>query len=135
MAINSMVDRFLKAFDTLKSAPLESAGDTPAKRRERLAACAQLADSVCASSLRSSPDFQKLLAVAIAGLLAGESDIDSDVRMNADECLNRVIKVVLASVVDIYIQREEWRAFFSHCTCLSSSKGRKKGRTEERGKG
>ena len=42
---------------------------------------------------RNHPEFQKLLAVSISGLLMGCNDVDSDVRMNADECLNRTIKV------------------------------------------
>ena len=40
--------------------------------------------------MRTNPDFQKLLAVVLAGLLAGCDDPDSDVRMNADESLNKV---------------------------------------------
>lgn len=45
--------------------------------------------------IRTNPDFQKLLAVALWGLLAGCDDPDSDVRMSADECLNRIITCLI----------------------------------------
>ncbi len=54
-----MVDRVLKAFDTLKAAPADAASDNPQRKRERLAACTQLAETVCAPATRASSDFQK----------------------------------------------------------------------------
>ena len=47
-----MVDRMLKAFDLLKNAPLNAKADTPRDKRERLAACGQLADLITQVSLR-----------------------------------------------------------------------------------
>lgn len=45
------------------------------------------------SRLSAAADFPKYLAVAIAGLLRGFNDVDSDVRLAADESLNRCINV------------------------------------------
>lgn len=44
-------------------------------------------------SLRNSPEFQKLLGIAMELFLLCSDDAESDVRMVADECLNKVIKV------------------------------------------
>jgi hypothetical protein len=41
---------------------------------------------------RNHVGFQQFIAVAVSGLLLGCNDPDSDVRLNADECLNRTIK-------------------------------------------
>uniref|UniRef100_A0A8C6K5L7 Huntingtin n=1 Tax=Melopsittacus undulatus TaxID=13146 RepID=A0A8C6K5L7_MELUD len=42
---------------------------------------------------RNSPEFQKLLGIAMELFLLCSEDAESDVRMVADECLNKVIKV------------------------------------------
>lgn len=47
----------------------------------------------------NAADFPKYLAVAIAGLLRAFNDIDSDVRLAADESLNRCINVSTDSLV------------------------------------
>lgn len=44
-------------------------------------------------SIRNSPEFQKLLGIAMELFLLCSDDAESDVRMVADECLNKVIKV------------------------------------------
>ena len=42
---------------------------------------------------RTSPEFQKLLGIAMEMFLLCSDDSESDVRMVADECLNKMIKV------------------------------------------
>lgn len=42
----------LRAFDTLKASPTTEDEDTYAKRKERLAACAYLSETVCVQSLK-----------------------------------------------------------------------------------
>lgn len=42
---------------------------------------------------RTSPEFQKLLGIAMEMFLLCSDDSESDVRMVADECLNKIIKV------------------------------------------
>jgi len=43
--------------------------------------------------IRTSPEFQKLLGIAMEMFLLCSDDKESDVRMVADECLNKIIKV------------------------------------------
>lgn len=50
-----------------------------------------------AQSLRNSPEFQKLLGIAMELFLLCSDDAESDVRMVADECLNKVIKALMDS--------------------------------------
>ena len=45
------------------------------------------------SGIRTSPEFQKLLGIAMEMFLLCSDDSESDVRMVADECLNKIIKV------------------------------------------
>lgn len=45
------------------------------------------------SRARTSPEFQKLLGIAMEMFLLCSDDKESDVRMVADECLNKIIKV------------------------------------------
>eukprot|EP00051_Salpingoeca_urceolata_P023933 m.412608 g.412608 ORF g.412608 m.412608 type:complete len:294 (+) comp20171_c0_seq2:368-1249(+) len=103
-----MVDKMLKAFELLKSTADPSA-DSAAKKKDRLQAADTLADAVTGTALRQHPDFQKLLAVAVAGLLAGCSDHDSDVRLHADENLNRTI-VTLQETHLLRLQVELYKA-------------------------
>lgn len=42
---------------------------------------------------RTSPEFQKLLGIAMEMFLLCSDDSESDVRMVADECLNKIVKV------------------------------------------
>ena len=52
-----------------------------------------LLSELCVSGIRTSPEFQKLLGIAMEMFLLCSDDSESDVRMVADECLNKIIKV------------------------------------------
>ena len=71
-----------------------------------------MADTVCAPQMRNNVEFQKLLAVAIAGLLAGCNDPDSDVRIAADESLNRTI----TTLIDTHLGRLQVELYVTHVT-------------------
>ncbi len=48
-----MVDRVLKSFDVVKSgATVAASGDTPAKKKERLAACTSISEGICSTAMR-----------------------------------------------------------------------------------
>ncbi|MBN3286431.1 HD protein, partial [Polyodon spathula] len=47
--------------------------------------------------IRNSPEFQKLLGIAMEMFLLCSDDGESDVRMVADECLNKIIKALMDS--------------------------------------
>lgn len=64
-------------------------------KKEKISYCYTIVNSICSSSLRSEPDFPKVLNFSLETFLACCDDSDADVRMVADECLNRSIKVIL----------------------------------------
>uniref|UniRef100_A0A8C4L571 Huntingtin n=1 Tax=Equus asinus asinus TaxID=83772 RepID=A0A8C4L571_EQUAS len=64
-----------------------------ATKKDRVNHCLTICENIVAQSLRNSPEFQKLLGIAMELFLLCSDDAESDVRMVADECLNKVIKV------------------------------------------
>ncbi|ERE89780.1 huntingtin [Cricetulus griseus] len=63
-----------------------------ATKKDRVSHCLTICENIVAQSLRNSPEFQKLLGIAMELFLLCSDDAESDVRMVADECLNKVIK-------------------------------------------
>uniref|UniRef100_A0A8C7ABF9 Huntingtin n=1 Tax=Neovison vison TaxID=452646 RepID=A0A8C7ABF9_NEOVI len=68
-----------------------------ATKKDRVNHCLTICENIVAQSLRNSPEFQKLLGIAMELFLLCSDDAESDVRMVADECLNRVIKALMDS--------------------------------------
>ncbi|XP_006875391.1 PREDICTED: huntingtin [Chrysochloris asiatica] len=66
-------------------------------KKDRVNHCLTICENIVAQSLRNSPDFQKLLSIALELFLLCSDDAEADVRMVADECLNRVIKALMDS--------------------------------------
>jgi huntingtin len=67
--------------------------DQPVGKKEKASNCNTVADCICAANLRLLADFPKFLGIAMETFLMLCDDPESDVRMVADECLNRTIKV------------------------------------------
>jgi len=63
------------------------------RRKEKISHCLTIADAVCHSGVKGASNFSQLLSIAIEVLLQLCDDCHSDVRMIADESLNRVIRV------------------------------------------
>lgn len=55
--------------------------------------CNVITDAICSSTIRIAQNFNQLLSFSIEVLLQLCDDPDADVRMIADECLNRIIRV------------------------------------------
>uniref|UniRef100_UPI00358E7878 huntingtin isoform X3 n=1 Tax=Myxine glutinosa TaxID=7769 RepID=UPI00358E7878 len=103
------MERLVKAFETLKASQSPSAGpdaeveisgqrqkkDVPASKKEKINYCQTILETVLAPSVRSTADFTRCLGIAIETFLLSCDDADSDVRMVADECLNKVIKTLM----------------------------------------
>uniref|UniRef100_A0A8C9ZPV1 Huntingtin n=1 Tax=Sander lucioperca TaxID=283035 RepID=A0A8C9ZPV1_SANLU len=104
------MEKLMKAFESLKSfqqqqgppTPPGLASRTPVHRtpsgsattkKDRVTHCLTICENIVAQSLRTSPEFQKLLGIAMEMFLLCSDDSESDVRMVADECLNKIIKV------------------------------------------
>ncbi|XP_036183442.1 huntingtin isoform X2 [Myotis myotis] len=68
-----------------------------ATKKDRVNHCLTICESIVGQSLRNSPEFQKLLGIAMELFLLCSDDAESDVRMVADECLNKVIKALMDS--------------------------------------
>uniref|UniRef100_A0A8C4V0B3 Huntingtin n=1 Tax=Falco tinnunculus TaxID=100819 RepID=A0A8C4V0B3_FALTI len=66
-------------------------------KKDRVNHCLTICENIVAQSLRNSPEFQKLLGIAMELFLLCSEDAESDVRMVADECLNKVIKALMDS--------------------------------------
>ncbi|XP_046737508.1 huntingtin isoform X1 [Diprion similis] len=87
------INGILKAVDTLKNLHLQDMShDYTARKKEKIGYCTTVADGICSSAARLTPKFTQVLNVAIETLLMLCDDSESDVRMVADECLNRIIR-------------------------------------------
>lgn len=99
----------MKAFESLKSfqqqqGPLSAEElvqkqkkDLATTKKDRVTHCLTICENIVAQSLRTSPEFQKLLGIAMEMFLLCSDDKESDVRMVADECLNKIIKALMDS--------------------------------------
>ncbi|XP_033369601.1 huntingtin isoform X3 [Parus major] len=104
------MEKLTKAFESLRSfqqqqgpatLPEESLQrpkkELSATKKDRVNHCLTICENIVAQSLRNSPEFQKLLGIAMELFLLCSEDAESDVRMVADECLNKVIKALMDS--------------------------------------
>ncbi|XP_029604821.1 huntingtin-like, partial [Salmo trutta] len=103
------MDKLMKAFESLKSFQQQQGPPTAEEmaqkqkkelattKKDRVAHCLTICENIVAQSLRTSPEFQKLLGIAMEMFLLCSDDRESDVRMVADECLNKIIKALMDS--------------------------------------
>ncbi|XP_051654256.1 huntingtin isoform X2 [Manacus candei] len=104
------MEKLTKAFESLRSfqqqqgpaalpeEPLQRPKkELSATKKDRVNHCLTICENIVAQSLRNSPEFQKLLGIAMELFLLCSEDAESDVRMVADECLNKVIKALMDS--------------------------------------
>ncbi|KAJ8416476.1 hypothetical protein AAFF_G00357640 [Aldrovandia affinis] len=103
------MEKLMKAFESLKSfqqqqgLPLaeelvqKQKKDPATTKKDRVTHCLTICENIVAQSLRTSPEFQKLLGIAMEMFLLCSDDHESDVRMVADECLNKIIKALMDS--------------------------------------
>ncbi|XP_064509432.1 huntingtin isoform X3 [Pseudopipra pipra] len=104
------MEKLTKAFESLRSfqqqqgpaalpeEPLQRPKkELSATKKDRVNHCLTICENIIAQSLRNSPEFQKLLGIAMELFLLCSEDAESDVRMVADECLNKVIKALMDS--------------------------------------
>ncbi|MEE6462622.1 hypothetical protein FKM82_001656 [Ascaphus truei] len=75
--------------------PVAKKKDPSTNKKDRVNHCLTICENIVAQSLRNSPEFQKLLGIAMELFLLCSDDAESDVRMVADECLNKVVKALM----------------------------------------
>ncbi|XP_055013837.1 huntingtin isoform X4 [Boleophthalmus pectinirostris] len=104
------MEKLMKAFESLKSFQQQQGPPTAEElvlrqkkeqattKKDRVTHCLTICENIVAQSLsRTSPEFQKLLGIAMEMFLLCSDDCESDVRMVADECLNKIIKALMDS--------------------------------------
>ncbi|NWV12179.1 HD protein, partial [Ptilonorhynchus violaceus] len=104
------MEKLTKAFESLRSFQQQQGPaalpeeplprpkkELSATKKDRVNHCLTICENIVAQSLRNSPEFQKLLGIAMELFLLCSEDAESDVRMVADECLNKVIKALMDS--------------------------------------
>ncbi|XP_041368406.1 huntingtin-like isoform X2 [Gigantopelta aegis] len=97
------IEKLIKAFEGLKvfqpggvvTEEATKKKETPPSKKDKMVNCNIIADSICAPNMRSIPDFPKFLGIAMEAFLTLCDDSETDVRLVADECLNRTIKILL----------------------------------------
>ncbi|XP_034043507.1 huntingtin isoform X2 [Thalassophryne amazonica] len=103
------MEKLMKAFESLKSFQQQQGPPTAEElvqkqkkeqattKKDRVTHCLTICENIVAQSLRTSPEFQRLLGIAMEMFLLCSDDSESDVRMVADECLNKIIKALMDS--------------------------------------
>ncbi|XP_068606729.1 huntingtin [Brachionichthys hirsutus] len=103
------MEKLMKAFESLKTFQQQQGPPTAEElvqrqkkeqattKKDRVTHCLTICENIVAQSLRTSPEFQKLLGIAMEMFLLCSDDSESDVRMVADECLNKIIKALMDS--------------------------------------
>ncbi|CAL1538264.1 unnamed protein product [Lymnaea stagnalis] len=97
------IEKLIKAFEGLKVfQPNAQTVEDPKKKdqnlptkKDKMLHCNIVADCMCSPNMRTIADFPKFLGIAMESFLTLCDDPEADVRMVADECLNRTIKVLL----------------------------------------
>ncbi|XP_033756060.1 huntingtin-like [Pecten maximus] len=96
------IEKLIKAFEALKvfqpggiTSDDSKKKDQAVSKKDKMVNCNVVADCICAPNMRAIIDFPKFLGIAMETFLNLCDDAESDVRMVADECINRSIKVLL----------------------------------------
>lgn len=90
------IEKLMKSWEALKHLPTQLTDEIASRRKEKISLCVTTADTFCSSpGLKSGGVNVMLLSFAMESLLQMCNDSDSDVRMTADESLNRIIRQAL----------------------------------------
>ncbi|XP_031845695.1 huntingtin isoform X2 [Nomia melanderi] len=96
----------LKAIEALKTTQESNVlpSDSSA-RKDKIACCMTIAEGICSPSVKLAAKFPQVLSLSIETLLTLCNDDESDVRMIADETLNKIIRAMTDSnIVKVQIE-------------------------------
>ncbi|XP_076644519.1 huntingtin [Halictus rubicundus] len=96
----------LKAIEALKTTQESNVllSDSSA-RKDKIACCVTIAEGMCSPSVKSAAKFPTVLSLSIETLLLLCNDDESNVRMIADETLNKIIRAMTDSnIVKVQIE-------------------------------
>ncbi|KAF7996379.1 hypothetical protein HCN44_002011 [Aphidius gifuensis] len=89
-------NNIIKAIETLNSYEKNDNTNVPDDKTkiktEKMSCCTTIANGICCQTGKVIKNFSQILGISIRTLLQLCDDDESDVRMIADECLNRIIK-------------------------------------------
>ncbi|KAL0105126.1 hypothetical protein PUN28_016641 [Cardiocondyla obscurior] len=95
----------LKAVETLNSLRESDVSSDPTARKEKVSCCSVIVEGICLPSVRQNTKFPQILSATVETLLALCDDEESDIRMVADESLNKIIRAMVDSnIVKIQIE-------------------------------
>ncbi|XP_075211811.1 huntingtin isoform X2 [Lycorma delicatula] len=100
------LDKLVKALEGLKIIKESSSfTDESVKCKEKAALCVTVADLMCSSAARNAPKLPYYLSYSMETLLHMCDDPDSDIRMTADESLNRIIRAMMENnIVKVQVE-------------------------------
>ncbi|KAG7190657.1 hypothetical protein KM043_006738 [Ampulex compressa] len=100
------VNNILKAIESLKAMRDSNAALSDLNlRKDKLSCCMTITEGVCSPTVKLTPKYPQVLSLSIEILLALCNDEESDVRMIADECLNKIIRAITNSnIVKVQIE-------------------------------
>uniref|UniRef100_A0A0K8SGM1 Huntingtin n=1 Tax=Lygus hesperus TaxID=30085 RepID=A0A0K8SGM1_LYGHE len=108
MAASDKLHKALEALNIIHSSTTPS-DDVILKNKEKIGLCVLVTDMMCSPDTKIAPNFSYLLSHSMETLLKLCDDQDSNIRMIADECLNRIIKVQMhtnASKINLELHKE-----------------------------
>ncbi|XP_063237175.1 huntingtin isoform X2 [Bacillus rossius redtenbacheri] len=101
------LEKLIKSLENLKVLQLSPHinDESTLRKKDKIAHCLVIADAMCGASVKGTPNFSHLLSITIEMLLQLCDDASSDVRMVADESLNRIIRAMVDNnVVKILVE-------------------------------
>jgi huntingtin len=87
-------EKLLKSLEILKSLSSPNQTFDPSKRKEKIQHCHIVTEAISNSTIKIAPNFHTYLSITIEVLLQLCDDQESDVRMTAGDCLNRIIRAL-----------------------------------------
>ncbi|XP_076681503.1 huntingtin isoform X2 [Andrena cerasifolii] len=100
------LNNVLKAIEALKTTQESNAilSDS-STRKDKLACCMAIAEGICSPTVKLTAKFPQILSLSIETLLTLCDDDESDIRMVADETLNKIIRAMADSnIVKVQIE-------------------------------
>ncbi|RZF49148.1 hypothetical protein LSTR_LSTR008434 [Laodelphax striatellus] len=99
------LDKLVKALEGLKIMKDSTISDESVRRKEKAILCVTVADLMCSPAARSAPKLPSYLSYSMETLLHMCDDPDSNIRMAADESLNRIIRAMMESnIVKVLVE-------------------------------
>ncbi|XP_073969271.1 huntingtin isoform X3 [Rhodnius prolixus] len=91
----STLEKLAKALEALKitHSSTTAVEESNIRTKEKISLCVLVADMICSPEARLADSFSNLLSYSMETLFKMCEDQDSNIRMIADECLNRIIRI------------------------------------------